>query len=229
MLTEPTTLRVLYTASLGGRLAVLPKLMTAIRQERATSAGPALLVDLGRSCAADTWICKATDGRGMLVAMDAMGYDAFHIGAADPLYTQPGIVSQLRDVIQTPLAAGPWSGVVRRTGMVFGFAARFDVRPATDDPLDLMIALQLSKYAQSTVDYDGQLRTLLLDNGLTNEPDPMLGRLDIAMTAEPPYIQILSQTQSPIAADLLPDQTIVSVIEFVESEARYVERKRGIS
>src|SRR5689334_19491361 len=110
MLTEPLQVAVLYTAALSGQLHLLPRLMTRIRQERYNSPGPSLLVDLGRSCISTTWICEVTDGRGMLVAMDGMGYDAFHIGAADPLYLQPATVMQLREVLLTPLAAGPWSG-----------------------------------------------------------------------------------------------------------------------
>src|SRR5512142_2385980 len=109
MLTEPTPVSLLYTAALEGRLALLPRLLTRIKQERAAIHGIPLLVDLGRSCTADAWICEATGGRGMLVAMDAMGYDAFHIGPQDMLYTQPAAVDQLRAVIQTPLAAGPWT------------------------------------------------------------------------------------------------------------------------
>src|SRR5258707_4190295 len=126
MLTEPTTVMLLYTAALGGRVDLLPRLMTRIRQERLAHTGPALLVDLGRSCDRASWICAATDGRGMLVAMDAMGYDAFHIGAADALYSQPEVVQQLRAVINTPLAAGPWFGKTTRQGLVFHFAARLD-------------------------------------------------------------------------------------------------------
>src|SRR5476649_1627727 len=127
MLTEPTTIMLLYTAALGGRVEMLPRLMTRIRQERAAHAGPALLVDLGRSCEGGGWLCEATDGRGMLVTMDAMGYDAFHIGAADALYSQPAVVQQLRQVINTPLAAGPWFGKATRKGLICCFAARFDV------------------------------------------------------------------------------------------------------
>src|SRR5258708_23856682 len=105
MLPEPTTGMLLYTASLGGRVELLPRLMTRIPQERLAHTGPALLVDLGRSCDGASWICEATDGRGMLVAMDAMGYDVFHIGASDALYSQPAVVQQLRAVFNTPLAA----------------------------------------------------------------------------------------------------------------------------
>lgn len=223
MLTEPATVALLYTASLGGRLSLLPKLMTRIRQERT---GPTLLVDLGHSCAEGAWICDATDGRGMLVAMDAMGYDAFHIGPGDSLYSRPALVEQMRGVIMTPLAAGPWSGVAHRSGMVFRFAARFDVVPPNAEPADLIIALQFGKYPRADVEVDVERRMLALDGGWTGN-EPLLGRLDMALLPEPPYIRIISQARLAIPEDLMPDPTISSVIEFVESEARFVERKRG--
>jgi hypothetical protein len=224
MITEPVAVTMLYTAALGGRLALLPYLMTRIRQERTDQTGLILLVDLGKSCTADAWICQATNNRGMLVAMDAMGYDAFHIGAADTLYTQPGIVQQLRDVLQTPLAAGPWSGIMQRRGLTFSFAARLDVR--ANQPVDLICALQLGKYARADVDYDGQSRLLSLDGGWLND-EPLLGRLDLLLSHEPPYIEVTGQSQIEIRDDVAPDPTMMSVIEFVEHEARVAERKRG--
>ena len=223
MLTEATNVALLYTASLGGRLALLPKLMTRIRQERT---GPTLLVDLGRACVEGAWICDATDGRGMLVAMDAMGYDAFHIGPGDALYSQPALVEQMRGHIMTPFAAGPWSGVARRSGVVFRFAARFDVIPPNAEPADLTIALQFGKYPRADVEADGERRMLTLDAGATGD-EPLLGRLDMALLPESPYIRIVSQASLAIPDDLMPDPTISSVIEFVESEARFAERKRG--
>jgi hypothetical protein len=226
VLTEPTNVMLLYTAALAGRLELLPRLFTRIRQERASFAGPNLLVDLGGSCTPGAWICEATDGRGMLVAMDAMGYDAFHIGPADPLYTQPSIVQSLRQAINTPLAAGPWAGEVSRKGIIFRFAARLDAIPPDAKPSDLTITLQLGNYALADVEADGQQRFLALDAGWTSL-DPLLGRLDIALLPEPPYISIVSQAQLSIPDSLMPDPSVSSIIEFVENEARYAERKRG--
>src|SRR5260221_3646119 len=191
MLTEPTTVMLLYTAALGGRVDLLPRLMTRIRQERLAHTGPALLVDLGCSCDGTSWICEATDGRGMLVAMDAMGYDAFHIGAADALYSQPAVVQQLRSVINTPLAAGPWFGKATRKGLVFQFAARLEVMLNTlgegepADRPDLLIALQLGQYPRADVESDGDTRLLTLDAGLAAGTERWLGRLAMALLPEP--------------------------------------------
>jgi hypothetical protein len=226
MLIESTSLVILYTAALNGRLEFLPKLMTRIRQERAAALGPTVLVDLGKSCAAGTWICDTTDGRGMLVAMDAMGYDAFHIGSADPLYTQPGIVQGLRSVLNTPIAAGPWDGVSRRKGLVISLSARVDQRPQLAEPADLHIVLQLGKYERADVDFDGQTRLLMLDGGWTDN-EILLGKLDVALLPDDPYIRVVSQSRLDLPTNLMPDPSITGIIEFVESEAHQAERKRG--
>jgi hypothetical protein len=204
---------------------MLPRLMTRIRQERYNSPGPIVMVDLGRSCVGTGWLCDVTDGRGMLVAMDGMGYDAFHIGSADPLYTQPAIVLGLKEVLYTPFAAGPWSGIASREGIVIGFASRVDVQTA--EPADVLIALQLGNYARAEVDYDGQKRTVALDAGTASLDVPLLGRLDVRLLPEPPFIEIISQMHFDIPNDLPPDPTILGIVEFVESEARVAERKRG--
>jgi hypothetical protein len=219
---DATAVRLLYTAALEGRLAVLPRLFTRIQQERTSAPGIALLADLGRSCAPGIRICDATSGRAMLVAMDAMGYDVFHIGSQDMLYTQPGVVEQLTGVIQTQLAAGPWTGTVSRAGKVFVFASRLNV----PGPADLTIALRLGEQAVIEAAWDGSRRTLFLDAGWTTS-EPLLGRLDMVLMPESPYIEITSQAQLSFPPDLQPDPTIMGVIEFVESEAHHAEQKRG--
>lgn len=212
----------LYTASLNGQLDLLPRLFTGIRHERTTAAGPVFLVDLGRSCVPDTWICEATGSRGMLVAMDAMGYDAFHVGPKDPLYTQPAMVQQLRDVILTPLAAGPWQGKATRQDVTVIFMNA--VNTQMPEPADLVVALRYSSTPQIETAYYRDRRTLLLDPG---RDEPTFGRLDMVLTDEPPYILIEKHLMLPLPHDAIADPTISSVIEFVESEARYAERKRG--
>ena len=162
-----TPVTLMYTAALEGRLELLPMLFTRIREERATISGIPLLVDMGRSCAPDAWVCDATDGRGMLVAMDAMGYDAFHIGPQDILYTRPMQVEQLRSVIQTQLAAGPWRAVVSRKEHTFVFANALNVRALTKPP-DLIIALRLSDTPCAEASGDELARKLFFDAGWTN-------------------------------------------------------------
>ncbi len=227
MLTEPVAVTLLYTAALEGRLSLLPHLQTRIRQERATISGVLLLVDLGRSCTPEAWICDSTGGRGMLVAMDAMGYDAFHIGPQDMLYTQPAMVEQLRSVIQTPFAAGPFLAPVHRQDRDLVFAGRLDVLHPAEAP-DLVVVLRLGDQPNAEASWQNSRRTLLLDGGWTAS-EPLLGRLDMVLTAAAPYIEILNHVHLAVSPDLLPDPTMLGVVEFVESEARYAERKRGQS
>jgi len=217
-----TDITLLYTTALAGRLALLPQLLTRIRQERATRGpdGITLLVDLGRSCVTGGWLCDVTEGRGMLVAMDAMGYDAFHLGPQDMLYTRPAQTQQLRSVIQTQLAAGPWIAKVSRRDMTFAFASRFDAPVDAD----LITILRLSDTPQVEIVSHEPRRVLLLDAGWL-DPEPLLGRVDIAITPEPPYIQVTNQARLTLPPHTLPDPTMTSVIEFVESEARYAEQQ----
>jgi hypothetical protein len=234
--TNESRVTLLYTAALGGRLNMLPRLFTRIRQERGENKAM-LLVDLGRSCRMDEWLCRVTDGRGMLVAMDGMGYDAFHIGAFDPLYAQPAVVESLKGVIVTPLAAGPWIATARRGDLSFTLANANNpnaarsvetVNPSTQ-PVDLAIGLRLSANAFLSAEWRGSGRYVLLDGGW-DSTDPLFGRIELTLLPEDPYIVIESHRREALSDELAnvpPDPTIMGVVEFVQSEARYAESKRG--
>lgn len=223
---QGTPITLLYTAALEGQLALLPRLFTCLRQERVSASGPVLLVDLGRSCVPGAWLCDSTGGRGMLVAMDAMGYDAFHIGPLDMLYMQPAMVNQLRQIILTPLAAGPWIATVHRAELTFTFANAAQLPSTNTDSSDLLIGLRLSDRRQVEAIWQQSRRVLLLDGGAV-ETSPLLGRLDAELLPTPPYIRMLDHRFLTLSGEELPDPTIAGVIEFVESEARYAERKRS--
>src|SRR5579871_338225 len=113
----------------------------------------------------------------MLVAMDAMGYDAFHLGSRDPLYSQPATVQELRGMLLTSFAAGPWLAKVTRGERTFIFASRIDV---IREQADLSVILRLSDTPHVEVGAPGNQRVAWLDGGWT-QPEPLLGRLDIAL------------------------------------------------
>jgi hypothetical protein len=86
--------RILYTANIRGKLDLLPRLHTFMRRLRAQPVEDEeavmicaveqllpqnLLLDLGNSCAPETWHCAATEGRSTLIVLDAMGYDAANV------------------------------------------------------------------------------------------------------------------------------------------------------
>jgi hypothetical protein len=80
-------LRLLYTYDLQGDIELSPRLYSFIRALKNDSPPniKTLLLDLGNSCDPDVWHCERTGGRSMLLAMDAMGYDAANVvGSLSP-------------------------------------------------------------------------------------------------------------------------------------------------
>jgi hypothetical protein len=225
MIAAETHVSLFYTVALKGDLALLPRLFTFLSRERATVRGLSLLVDMGCACAPEAWICQATAGRGMLVAMDGMGYDAFHVGVRDPLYQVPYIVEGLQRLIVTRFAAGPWSVRLNRQGVLVGFANGTQMaRAAADLPdVDLLIGLRYTDHAVMQAEWRAPQRWLLFDCG---DGQTQVGRLDLTLLPEPPYINVQGHTALTMPEGTPPDPTISGVIEFVQSEARYAEQKR---
>ncbi|PJF36819.1 MAG: hypothetical protein CUN49_03475 [Candidatus Thermofonsia Clade 1 bacterium] len=225
MLTAETHISLFYTVALKGNLALLPRLFTFLSRERAAVQGLSLLVDMGCACTPEAWICQATDGRAMLVAMDSMGYDAFHIGARDPLYQAPHIVEALQRLIVTRFAAGPWSVLVKRQGVQVALANGAQMaRAAAELPeADLLIGLRYSEQAAVQAEWQAPQRRLLFDCGETHA---QIGRLDVKIAPTAPYIELIAHRALTLPDHTPPHPTISGVIDFVQSEARYAERKR---
>lgn len=226
MLTQPISLSLFYTAALHGDLALLPRLFTFLRQQRAAVQGISLLVDMGCACIPEVWICHATNGRGMLVAMDGMGYDAFHVGVRDPLYQRPDLIEGLQRLIVTRFAAGPWSATIDRQGLRICFANGAQMaRAAAEVPdADLLIGLRYTDQAVIQAEWRAPQRWVFLDCG---DRQQHLGRVDLTLLPEAPYVEVVGQTTLSLPEDTPPDPTMTGVIDFVQSEARYAERKRG--
>src|SRR5262249_32621243 len=102
------------------------------------------------------------------------------------------------------------------------FGSSTEIR-ATELPT-LAVTLRQSDFPQATAEWKNDRRTLLLDAG-GDQSSALLGRLDLTLLPEAPYIQIDSQVALEISPDLAPDPTITSVIEFVESEAHRYETR----
>ncbi|GAB4551404.1 MAG: hypothetical protein OHK0023_18300 [Anaerolineae bacterium] len=231
MLTQNTQLRLIFTVALGGKIDLLPRLFAYVKQVRAAVNYPSLLVDLGAACLPNTWLCDATDGRGMLVAMDALGYDAFHLGARDPLYARPDVVQGLQHTLVTRFAAGPWSSTVTRQGLTILLVNGANLLPISDRTpasTDLIVGLRYTDEAAQVARWRAPHRLLLLDCGAG---DTRLGWLDVRLSADVPQLSVLGSQMldlpKALPHNLAPDPTITGVVEFVQSEARYAERKRG--
>ncbi len=201
-LNPPAALAVLYTANLRGDLDLLPRLFTFLRELRARAEGVAvLLVDLGGSCAPEIWHCAVTGGRSMLIALDGMGYHAASV--ADTL--APGMRGRMSDLTQMalvdpehPYAHSAAVQVVSGDAAAQATAAPLVVRldPAPATASDGRV-LRLASVAR------GQVGRAILEDGKLAACDV----LDL-----------------PDAAS--PDPTIAGVVDFIVSEARYVEKRK---
>jgi len=221
-----TEFTVFYTVSLRAELRVLPYLQTLIAQERARSKGPTLLVDLGESCRADWPICRATEGRAALVAMDGMGYDAFYLSQEEPLARDNMTLGKLRDTVLTAVLL-PGEAVTLRKKL--GEEQYVNVRIAGGEVLDasdadLTLLLSRGLPLASRVTESGAI--LIEDRREARIPE--LGRVDIRVTEtdDGRAVEIINQTRLAIPAGIRPDASILSVVEFVESEAAQAARRR---
>lgn len=220
-------LTVFYTVSLRGRLDVLPRLFSSIRLARASLDEPSLLLDLGESCTPDVWLCEATAGRALLVAMDSMGYDGFHLGRVDSLYGDVVTLGKLRDTILTPIITdGQPLTLTRHTGDRQPLTLSITGATGHAPSADLVIRLEVgASDARMGVVNAAQPTVWITDQG--SDASPMIGRVGIERDNDSSgSFRITEHRLEPISESIMPDPTISSVIEFVESEARYATRKQ---
>lgn len=222
----PNRLTVLYTACLRGRLAELPRLYTMIKHTRAELQGPSILLDLGESCASDEWLCQATAGRVLLVAMDSMGYDAFYLDRADPLVSDPLTFRKLQEVILTPLVTDANSLTLTKHAPDGGrWALRLMGSDSPDrettivpDDETLTIGLRRAVPTAESTFFDSARHMVYL----TDQWDALqVGQLELALNEG----RITAHTYFVLTPDVPPDPTISSVVEFVAAEARYASRR----
>lgn len=210
------SLTLLYTANLAGRLALLPRLFTLIRQVRAAANGPVALIDLGGSCAPDSWECAATEGRAALVVFDAMGYTAARLAATESQQMTSAAAARLRASIGMSLCAMEhpslpasvvWDMQGRRVGLVAG--------PKRLSEADLTVCA-------------GESCRLDASEGVLWLRPPAGGVLawaEVAFAGERPATATFSQPSAP--DDLRPDATIAAAVALVRDEARrYQVRSR---
>lgn len=196
---EPIT--IIYTHNLGGQLERLPKLHTLIRRLRRDYTDVVLL-DMGGSCTPDVWHCAATGGRSTLLVLDAMGYDAVTVTG---LLT-PAARDRLPDTLQLALidADSSWSRPDLRVG-----AAR--------DP-DATGMQVVTRPAETAVMRDGVFYPQRLS--ATEVGVAQLGLFDHTP-------ELFAHAVHPLPPSTRPDPTIAGAVDFVLSEARYVQKRQG--
>ena len=196
-------LTILYSHRLRGDLALLPRLYTYLRRLRAEHAAgtPSLLIDLGESCAPEAFPCALTGGRSTLIALDAMGYDAALVSG------------WLSDEDRTRLE----SGHLRMT--LIDEAHSLTVPGCTvalERPAGAALWIDPTP-AQTTHLHDHALRLMALaqgEIGLARLAGDDAGGLRLAAA------QVFT-----LPPETAPDPTIAGVVEFILSEAHYMQRK----
>ena len=201
------SLSLLYTANLAGNLALLPRLHTYAQRLKAGASGPSLLLDLGASCCAESWHCRATGNRSVLIALDGMGYEAANCEGL--------------------LEAGSRAKLAQQVSLAL--VDRWHRHTLKLPSLDRPIALTLQPLRR------GNLEVLLepaastqLEAGalrLQSVSSCQLGEASVDLRGEP---RLLSARIHDMPADTPPNPSIAGLVEFVENEARYYASKRDL-
>ncbi len=199
---------ILYTANLRGDIEQLPRLYTFLRQLKASSSEPTLLLDVGQACATAAWHCEATGGRSMLLVFDAMGYHAAN--TTDYLTTEGR--AKLAENILNVAALGAddvWE--------------QDDVLVTTDNHPGPAQRLHIVLKTATETQLKGN--SLLLA-AVTGE---QVGSVRIGPVTGNGRLAVLESTVHTLPATILPDPTIAATVEFVLSEARYYQQRHNDS
>ncbi|MBL8154750.1 MAG: hypothetical protein JNM70_11250 [Anaerolineae bacterium] len=198
-------LRILYTANLRGRIDLLPRLHTFIRRLREGSDGPrTLLLDLGRSCDDAAWHCAATQGRSMLIALDAMGFDAANVsGQLDPAghqrlqdnFLNLGLVDETHS----------WDG-----GGVMAALSEGSIESAA-------LSILLRPFPMTRVEG----RRLNLAEILGGQ----VGDATLQINHE--RVTLVESVNHDLPSTALPDPTITAAVDFILSEARRFQHRQS--
>jgi hypothetical protein len=209
-LSDPAAVTLLYTANVGGDLRLLSRLFTLIRAQRADNT-LSLLFDLGDTCALESWVCRATQGRAPFLVLDAMGYDLALVGATERVSIPPASLRLLLGQIMLCVMIWNRPRQVSRRALTVHLATG-EVELPEGQP-----GLRIDR----TADMLPELNT----------PVPVLGdvaqgclaRVDMAW----PAWTVQSTRLLELTPGTPPDPTISAVVDLVESEARTYTQQQG--
>lgn len=205
-----TTVTVLATANLRGAVETLPQRAALILRERRAAAGLTLLLDLGDTCAPESWLCRVTQGRAPFLLLDAIGYDAAFIGGEDtPL--PPAAYRRLHDRIVMPLFLWHRTTELVRREQLFAFAAG-RATPPPDVP-----AFRITRDA--TILASEEAGTIVLGD----VPAGHLRRVDIRW----PEWTIADARTIALETTEPPEPTISAVLDLVIEEAQFYAQQGG--
>lgn len=201
----------LYTANLRGDLHLLPRLFTLIQTQKQTANGPVFLLDVGDTCALDSWVCQATQGRAPFLVLDSMGYDAAIIGGPEQVPIPPSSLRRLAADMIMPVVIWDRSKTVQKKGVSFTLAP-----------------------GNATVAENGPVLGADRSSETLPEPGetvPVLGDVAPGCVAR---IELSWPEWRVIAAEVVSlddttpaDPTVTAVVELVEAEARLYTHGQG--
>ena len=200
---KPLSLTLLYTSNLRGDIRLLPRLYTFIQRLKPARRQGVLLFDLGQACADEVWHCRLTQGRSMLIALDGMGFHAANVAGADVRQVEAQMTMGLVDACRDWFYHIP--PVIDRS------------ITATVGPVDSAARLQICLSAADETRIQGKVLYL----GDVGGGQVGLVRVDLHSA---PRIIVSGVHDMP--SGTLPNPSLAATVEFVESEARYLQKKR---
>jgi hypothetical protein len=203
----------LYTAHLAGEVALLPRLFTLIGQERRTAAGPVILLDLGDTCAVESWVCRATQGRAPFLVLDSMGYDGAVIGGPEAVPIPPSSLRQLLGKLIMPVIVWNRTRTITKQGITVTLA------PGSGSHPDQGPVIRIDRAAAALPDGGAPVLTL------GDVAQGHLARVDMAW----PAWTVQSARVVNVEPDTPVDPTVAAVVELVENEARFYAQQGGES
>ncbi len=207
---HPAIITFLATAHIAGELSLLPRLFTLIRQQRQQAEGPVVLLDLGDTCAADAWVCRATLGRAPLLVLDSMGYDAAIIGGPEAAPIPPASLRLLVDQMLMPIIIWNRPRPLTRGGVTF------TVAPGQPTAIPTPPVLKVDR-ASPMPPTPGSAPVL------GDVAQGCLARVDVAW----PQWEVLSARMLALDDQTPPDPTIAAVVALIEHEARQFAQLEG--
>jgi len=206
------TITILYTQNIRGAFGLLPRLSTLIRRLRRAAAGEVLLLDMGNSCADSVPLCAQTQGRAVLILLDAMTYDAANVAAFLTAQARAKLVDNYLHL--TPVdAAHPFETA---SGLVYA------AKPTTAGTRTLHLSFETKPETHLIPEESGgfvytlHLRTLQAGQ---------VGRAMLLMDED--EIELIEFGIHELGRQVLPDPTIAGTLDFVRAEARTYQRSSG--
>ena len=204
---KPLSLTLLYTSKIRGNIRMLPRLYTLIRRLKPAGRQGILLLDLGQACADDVWHCRLTQGRSTLIVLDGMGYHAANVaGTFDPASRRKAAAQMTMALVDD---SQDW---------------HYQIPPVSDrsiiaavQPKDRRARLQICLSADDA--------TAVQDN-ILYLGDVGAGQIGCVRLDLHPAPRITASRIHDLPPDTPPNPSLAATVEFVESEARYLQKKR---